>query len=53
MYTVVLSKEFDVLCPDAFPLKSSKICGEYPTPSYNPEQPAVARLIGMLRSYPS
>lgn len=48
MYTAVLSEELDALCPDAFPLKSSKICGEHPTPSNNPEQTTLALLIGML-----
>lgn len=48
MYTVVLLKELDVLCPDASTLKSSEICGEHLTPSYDPEQSALACLIGML-----
>lgn len=32
MYTDVLAEELDVLCPDALPVKSSKICGDHPTP---------------------
>lgn len=32
MYTAVLAEELDVLCLDAFPVKSSKICGEHPSP---------------------
>lgn len=37
MYTAVLSKELDVLCPDAFPMNSSKIRGGRPTPKHNPK----------------
>lgn len=53
MYTAVLSKELDELCPDAFLWRVQKICGSHPTSSYNPEQPAQIHLIGMLQSYPS
>lgn len=41
MYTAVLSEELDGLCPDAFPMKSSKICGERSTPQHNPKQPGL------------